>query len=257
MSATFSPRCARQTERLVEVSVLPVPPFGPRTQTSREFSVMSGVVRALLAGEQLVDLEADLLRRRREHDDVVCAGLERAPEEAVGRPVPENHDVQVGVLAGHPVQEQQGAVRVAGAGDEQQIGDAAAQPAHRLVGAGDDSDDVEVLAAGQRVLHVLGVDAWLDCEECLYRAARHQWHSFYLSTVDASSPCDGLVGLAPTTGRRTKISCVLSAAYNHVAASLVSIRRMRLPPPLGPGIVGIVSTFTLGRKSFTTPATEV
>ena len=39
---------------------------------------------ALLAREQLVHLEAHLLGRRREHDDVVCAGLERAPEEAVG-----------------------------------------------------------------------------------------------------------------------------------------------------------------------------
>ena len=128
MSATCSPRCARQTERFVDVSVLPVPPFGPRTQTSREFSLTAGVSDALLAGHELVDLEADLLRRRREHDDVVCAGLERAPEEAVGRPVPEHHHVQLGVLAGHRVQEQQGAVRVAGAGDEEQVGDAVAQP---------------------------------------------------------------------------------------------------------------------------------
>ena len=87
MSATRSPRCARQTARFVDVSVLPVPPFGPRTQTSREFSFDDRRLGALLAGQQLVDLEADLLRRRREHDDVVCAGLERAPEEAVGRPV--------------------------------------------------------------------------------------------------------------------------------------------------------------------------
>ena len=83
---------------------------------------------ALLAREQLVDLEANLLGSRREHDDVVCAGLERAPEEAVGRSVSQNHDVQVGVLAGHGVQEQQGAVRVAGAGDEQQVCDAVSQP---------------------------------------------------------------------------------------------------------------------------------
>ena len=121
MSATFSPRCARQTERFVDVSVLPVPPFGPRTQTSREFSLTAGRVGALLAGHELVDLEADLLRRRREHDDVVCAGLERAPEEAVGRPVPEHHHVQLGVLAGHAVQEQERAIRVAGAGDEEQV----------------------------------------------------------------------------------------------------------------------------------------
>ena len=181
-------------------------------------------VRALLAGHELVDLEADLLRRRREHDDVVCAGLERAPEEAVGRPVPEHHHVQVGALAGHRIQEQQGAVRVAGAGDEEQVRDAATEPAQRLLGAVDDADDGEVLAAGQRVLHVLGVDARLDCEEGLYRAARHQSrdYPFYLSSV-AAVACDGFVGFAPTTGRRTKISDVLSAAYSQVAASFVSI----------------------------------
>ena len=131
-------------------------------------------VRALLSGHELVDLEADLLRGRRKHDDVVCAGLERAPEEAVGRPVPEHHHVQLGVLTGHSVQEQQGAVRVTGAGDEEQVGGAAAQPRQRLVGTGDDADDVEVLAAGQRVLHLLDDDTRLDSEECLYRAARHQ-----------------------------------------------------------------------------------
>ncbi len=43
MSATLSPRCARQTERLVAVSVLPVPPFGPSTQTSFECSEIIGV----------------------------------------------------------------------------------------------------------------------------------------------------------------------------------------------------------------------
>ncbi len=158
----------RRRQRLAGAALRPEDADEPRVL------VLERRVRTLLAGHELVDLEADLLRRRREHDDVVCAGLERAPEEAVGRPVPEHHDVQVRVLAGHSVQEQQGAVRVAGAGDEQQIGDAAAQPAHRLFGAGDDADDVEVLAAGQRVLHVLGVDTGLDSEKCLYRAARHQ-----------------------------------------------------------------------------------
>ena len=127
--------------------------------------------------------------------------------------MPEHHHVQPGVLAGHSVEEQQGAVRVAGAGDEEQIGDAAAQPRQRLFGTGDDTDDVEVLAARQRVLHVLGVDTRLDSEKCLYRAARHAFplDPFYLSTV-AAFAVDGLVAFAPITGRRTKMSCVLSAA---------------------------------------------
>ena len=151
----------------------------------------------LLAGHELVDLEADLLRRRREHDDVVRAGLERAPEEAVRRPVAQHHDVQVRGLAGHRVQEQQRAVRVAGAGDEEQVGDASAQPRQRLLGAGDDADDAEVLAAGQRVLDVLGVDTGLDGEKCVYRAARHR------SVPSASLPQQRRSGsLRPLRGLR-------------------------------------------------------
>jgi hypothetical protein len=58
-----------------------------------------------------------------------CAGLERAPEEAVGRPVAEHHHVQrPGFWRATAVQEQQGAIRVAGAGDEEQVRDAAREP---------------------------------------------------------------------------------------------------------------------------------
>ncbi len=103
----------RRRQRLAGAALRPEDADEPR------LLVLERRVRTLLAGHELVDLEADLLRRRREHDDVVRAGLERAPEEAVGRPVSQHHDVQVRVLAGHPVEEQQGAVRVAGAGDEQ------------------------------------------------------------------------------------------------------------------------------------------
>ena len=215
MSATFCAALARARRRgCVDVSVLPVPPFGPRTQTSREFSFCERRLRALLAGHR-----ACWISKR------ICSGvagsmtMSSAPasnarrRKPLGDPWPEHHDVEVRVLAGHPVQEQQGAVRVAGAGDEQQIGDAAAQPAHRLFGAGDDADDVEVLAAGQRVLYVLGVDTGLDSEKCLYRAARH-WLALptsYLRSVDAFA-VDGLVGFAPTTGRSTNQNCALSSA---------------------------------------------
>ena len=53
MSATFSPRCARQTERFVELRVLPVPPFGPRMQTSREFSLTTGMLSPCLRAMSL------------------------------------------------------------------------------------------------------------------------------------------------------------------------------------------------------------
>ena len=228
MSATFSPRCARLTDEVRRGQRLAGAALRPEDADEPRVLVLQRRVRTLLAGHELVDLEADLLRRRREHDDVVCAGLERAPEEAVGRPVAQNHDVEIGILAGHPVQEQQGAVRIAGAGDEEQIGDAAAQPAHRLFGAGDDGDDVEVLAAGQRVLYVLGVDTGLDSEECLYRAARHQCASLLPQHRRR-------VRLRRLRGLRTDDrpededqNCVLSAAYAHVAASAVSMRRIEV-----------------------------
>ncbi len=85
----------------------------------------------------------------------------------------QNHDVQVRVLAGHGVQKQQGAIRVAGTGDEEQVRDPDAQPAQRILGAGDGADDAEVLAAGQGVLDAFGVDSGLDCEEGFDGAA---WH---------------------------------------------------------------------------------
>ena len=174
MSATLRPRCASETERFVEVSVLPVPPFGPRTQTRRDWSAEPPPCPRPASGRASCAPRTHLVRGRREHDDVVCAGLERAPEEAVRRPVTQDHHVQVRVLLGHRVQEQQGAVRVTGAGDEEQVGRMAAQPPQGLFGPGDHSRDVEVGVCGQRVLHVAGVDPGLDDEECCDRAARHQ-----------------------------------------------------------------------------------
>ena len=53
MSATRSPRCARQTERFVELSVLPVPPFGPRMQTSRECSFCGAISTLVLRAMSL------------------------------------------------------------------------------------------------------------------------------------------------------------------------------------------------------------
>jgi hypothetical protein len=78
--------------------------------------------------------------------------------------LPEDHHVHLGALAGHRVQQQEGAVRVAGTGDEQQVGGAVTQPVQSLVGSGDHCHDVEVVVLGQGLLHVLGVDARLDGE---------------------------------------------------------------------------------------------
>src|SRR5436189_9196 len=132
------------------------------------------LVDSLLAGEQLVDLEAHLLAAGRKHHDVVCAGLERAPEEAVRRPVPEHHDREVGVLLVHGVEEQQGAVRVAGAGDEEHVRRAVAQPAEGLLGPRDHADDAELVVGRQGLLDLLGVYTGLDCKEGFDRAARHR-----------------------------------------------------------------------------------
>ena len=98
MSATRSPRWAKATARFVAVSVFPVPPFGPRMQTSRELIRSSGRLGSLLPCEELVDLEAHLVPGGREHDDVVGSRLERAPQEPVRRPVPEHDDRELGVV---------------------------------------------------------------------------------------------------------------------------------------------------------------
>ena len=86
----------------------------------------SGSVGSLLPGEELVDLEAHLVPRGREHDDVVGSGLECAPEEPVRRPVPEHDDRQLGVVPGDRVEQEQRPVRVAGTGDEEHVGRAVA-----------------------------------------------------------------------------------------------------------------------------------
>ena len=134
----------------------------------------AALVHALLPRKQLVDLEAHLLAAGRKHHDVVCAGLERAPEEAVRRPVPEHHDREVGVLLVHGVEEQQGAVRVAGAGDEEHVRRAVAQPAEGFLGPRDHADDAELVVGRQGLLDLLGVYTGLDCEEGFDRAARHR-----------------------------------------------------------------------------------
>ena len=163
MSATFSPFWARLTERFVDVSVLPVPPFGPRMQTSREFSLTSGVSAPCLRAMSL------WISKR------ICSGvagsmtMSSAPasnarrRKPFGDPWPSTMTFRSGPGA-RRVEEQQRAIRVAGAGDEEQVRDASAQPRERLLGSGDDADDVEVLAAGQRVLDVLGVDSGFDGE---------------------------------------------------------------------------------------------
>ena len=72
--------------------------------------------------------------------------------------------MQVGALPRDVVEQHERAIRVPGAGDEQDVHGALAEPPHRLVGVLSDRDDVEVGVVRQGLLHLLGVDAGLDAE---------------------------------------------------------------------------------------------
>ena len=84
MMSTFCPASASATARLHEVSVLPVPPFGPRTQMSRpSWLLRRAGVLARRPRDGLAHREAKLILRLREEGHVGRPGVERATQEPV------------------------------------------------------------------------------------------------------------------------------------------------------------------------------
>jgi hypothetical protein len=90
------PAAARLTARFAVVSVLPA--LRPEHADHRREGGPRRNGGTELAGNGLFEGEADLFRRSREHDDVVGARLEDAPDEAVRRPMAENDDRALGAL---------------------------------------------------------------------------------------------------------------------------------------------------------------
>ena len=160
--STISDRSCRAsasaTARLVDVSVLPVPPFGPSTQMSDGGVIAPGVdVRA--AGERLAHREPQLLLRERERDDVGRPRLERAPEEPVRRAQSEHEDGQARLGPPGAVDHVDRAVGLAATGDEEDVARAAVDATNGRVGVLDDTDELEARVARQRLLDIDRVDA--------------------------------------------------------------------------------------------------
>ena len=86
MMSTFLPASASATARLQDVSVLPVPPFGPSTQTSRpSLLAPTAAPLARCPRDRLAHREAELLLRLREERHVGRPDVEGATQEPVRR----------------------------------------------------------------------------------------------------------------------------------------------------------------------------
>ena len=197
MSATWRPRCARDTERFVEVSVLPVSGL-LRPEDADEARLVGGAadrVPALLSASILCT------------SNRTCSGaagsmtMSSAPasnarlRKPFGDPCPRTITFRSGACwATASRSSRRGPSnrrRRRGAG--RRDGRAATPGPFRL----DHSRDVEVRVCGQRVLHVAGVDPGLDDEECCDRAARHQ------ALRPISAPSQGQPSPASLASRRS------------------------------------------------------
>ena len=90
MTSTFCPASASATARLVDVSVLPVPPFGPSTQISRP-SVRSPGARCPLRGARAMAL---LIANRSCSFDCGKSAMSAAPDSNARRRNPFGDDVE-------------------------------------------------------------------------------------------------------------------------------------------------------------------
>ena len=168
MTSTFCPASASATARLQDVSVLPVPPFGPRTQTSRPSSLAARAA-APLRGARAIAL---LMTNR--SCSFVCgnSAMSAAPTSNARRRKPLGDDVErtmIGRSGDRPVRAvddlERAVVLTALARDEQHVDLTALERADRVVDAVGDSDELEARVVGQGSLHVEGVQPF-DGDEC-------------------------------------------------------------------------------------------
>ena len=171
MTKTLFPASASATARLHDVSVFPVPPLGPRTQTSLPSPCRVCAWPAPRGSrDRLAHREAELLLRLREQRHVRRTDLERAPEEPVRRRGREDDDRHVGRRAVGAVDDLDRAVLLAAlAGDEDDVDVSVLQRANRLVDALGHADELEARVVGQGPLDVEDVEPF-DCDECADRA---------------------------------------------------------------------------------------
>ena len=170
----------------------------------------------------------------RQHHDVVGAGCEDAPREAVRRAVREHDDGTARPLGDRVVDQVENRLRLAGAGDHEQVVRGLVEPDPRLVDAGDQADDLDLVGAavaparprpGSPLRRGLRTSGFAQpCAVPYFTPA---------SRADSVAVARG-VRDAPTCGRNTSQILVLSEAKANFAAWAVGTRRMKLPaPPTG------------------------
>ena len=137
----------------------------------RERRPRSPTARALLSGHRLLEHEADVRRILRQRQDVVGAGLEDPADEPVRRARRKHDHRPVRALLHRAVDQVERAVRVAGAGDDEEIGRSLLQRRPAVLEAVDDADDLDVGIDGQRRLNSLVVDALVEGDERSDRVA--------------------------------------------------------------------------------------
>ena len=168
MTRTFFPASASATARLQDVSVFPVPPFGPRTQTRRA-SRSPWPAAAPLARcprDRLAHDEPELLLRLGEQRHVCGSDVERPTQEAVGRRRREDDDRQAGICPVCAVDDLERTVVLGAlARDQQHVDVTALERSDRVVDTVGHPDELEVRVVGHGSLHVEGVQAF-DGDEC-------------------------------------------------------------------------------------------
>ena len=170
MTSTFWPASASATARLHDVSVLPVPPFGPSTQTSRPRAARRP--RCPRPGRRAIAL---LIANRSCSFDCgkiamsAAPDLERPPEEPVRRGGREDDDRHVGRRAMRAVDDLQRPVVLAAlAGDDDDVRVVRLERPDRLVDALGHPEELEARVVGQAALHVEGVEPF-DGDDCADR----------------------------------------------------------------------------------------
>ena len=254
MTSTLCPASASATARLHEVSVLPVPPFGPSTQISRPSS-LTGLPSLLArsAGDRLAHREPELLLRLGEERHVGGPGLESPPEEPVRRRRREHDDRDVRRCPVRVVDDLERPVVLAAlAGHEDYVDLAALERAHGVVDAVGHADELEGGIVGQGPLDVEDVEP-LDCDQCADAAFHGPTYCCPLICARSSALVMALLRrfFASPAGRRRNQSVPESAAR---PSSGRALRPRGGSPAALPRRARITRTFGASRPRMVPPA---
>src|SRR5205823_18735 len=179
-----------------------------------------------LPGDGLLDCELDLVGRRRQRDEVVCAGLECTANESVRRALQEDDHRPICVLLDCVVDEEERSFGVARARDDDNVRLGLFERRPALLETLEDADDLVRRVVRQRPFDRRPVDAVVKRDECPHRA-RHRPPP--RRTV-SSETIRGRVWRAPAAGRRITQILPLSEAQASLPACWSVTRRVSDPP---------------------------